>query len=157
MPYLGTIMLKKRFSSGGYNVRTFRWSAICRIVLLAVLLMVYLCWVVEGHPYVSERLVCLSQPLPDKPDFLMYRLLTGLTEAINTCFWLHKDLLRISLWEKPEVWEIIYLTWPAKYCIIGILNHAIKLLLVISLSPLPPPGRGFFSYISCTARQKTPR
>jgi hypothetical protein len=35
--------------------------------------------------------------LPDKPDFLVYRLLMGLTEAVNTCFWLHKDLLRRSL------------------------------------------------------------
>jgi hypothetical protein len=90
-------MLKKRFFSGGYNFRTFNWSAICREVLLAVLLMVYLCRVVEGHPYVSERLARLSQPLPDKPDFLMYRQLTDLTEAINTCFRLHKDLLRRSL------------------------------------------------------------
>jgi hypothetical protein len=38
-----------------------------------------------------------DQPLPDDPDFLSYRLLGGLTEAINTCFWLHKDLLRRSL------------------------------------------------------------
>jgi hypothetical protein len=35
--------------------------------------------------------------LPDNPDFLSYRLLAGLAEAINTCFWLHKDLLRKSL------------------------------------------------------------
>jgi len=79
------------------KIRTFRWSAIRRLVLLAVLVMIYLGWIVEGHPNIAERLVCLSQPLPDKPDFLMYRLLTGLTEAINTCFWLHKDLLRRSL------------------------------------------------------------
>lgn len=79
------------------KIRTFRWSAIRRLVLLAVLVMIYLGWIVEGHPNITERLVCLSQPLPDKPDFLMYRLLTGLTEAINICFWLHKDLLRRSL------------------------------------------------------------
>jgi hypothetical protein len=79
------------------KIRTFRWSAICRLVLLAVLVMIYLGWIVEEHPNICDRLVCLSQPLPDKPDFLSYRLLGGLTEAINTCFWLHKDLLRRSL------------------------------------------------------------
>ena len=80
------------------KIRTFRWSAICRLVLLAVLVMIYLGWVVEEHPNICDRLVYLSQPLPDKPDFLLYRLLAGLTEAVNTCFWLHKDLLRKSLW-----------------------------------------------------------
>lgn len=80
------------------RIRTFRWSAICRLVLLAVLVMIYLGWLVEEHPNICDRLVYLSQPLPDKPDFLLYRLLGGLTEAINTCFWLHKDLLRRSLW-----------------------------------------------------------
>ena len=79
------------------KIRTFRWSAIRRLVLLAVLLMIYLCWLVEAHPTICDRLVYLSQPLPDNPDFLSYRLLGGLTEAINTCFWLHKDLLRKSL------------------------------------------------------------
>jgi len=83
------------------KIRTFRWSAIRRLVLLAVLVMIYLGWLVEEHPNICHRLVYLSQPLPDKPDFLMYRLLTGLTEAINTCFWLHKDLLRKSLRENP--------------------------------------------------------
>jgi len=80
------------------KIRTFRWLAICRLVLLAGLVMIYLGWLVEEHPNICDRLVCLSQPLPDKPDFLLYRLLGGLTEAINTCFWLHKDLLRRSLW-----------------------------------------------------------
>jgi len=79
------------------KIRTFRWSSICRLVLLAVLVMIYLGWIVEEHPNICDRLVCLSQPLPDKPDFLSYRLLGGLTEAINTCFWLHKDLLRRGL------------------------------------------------------------
>lgn len=83
------------------KIRTFRWSAICRLVLLAVLVMIYLGWLIEEHPNICDRLVCLSQPLPDKPDFLSYRLLGGLTEAINTCFWLHKDLLRKSLRENP--------------------------------------------------------
>jgi len=80
------------------KIRTFRWHAICRLVLLAVFVMIYLGWLVEEHPNICDRLVYLSQPLPDNPDFLAYRLLTGLTEAINTCFWLHKDLLRKSLW-----------------------------------------------------------
>ena len=79
------------------KIRTFRWPAICRLVLLAVLVMIYLGWLVEEHPNICDRLVYLSQPLPDNPDFLLYRLLGGLTEAINTCFWLHKDLLRRSL------------------------------------------------------------
>lgn len=79
------------------KIRTFRWSAIRRLVLLAVLVMIYLGWLVEAHPNICDRLVCLSQPLPDNPGFLSYRLLGGLTEAINTCFWLHKDLLRKSL------------------------------------------------------------
>ncbi len=79
------------------KIRTLRWCAIRRLVLLAVLVMIYLGWIVEAHPNIGERLVRLSQPLPYKTDFLMYRLLTGLTEAINTCFWLHKELLRRSL------------------------------------------------------------
>ena len=79
------------------KIRGFRWSAIRRLVLLAVLVMTYLGWIVEAHPNIAERLDCLSQPLPDKADFLSYRLLTGLTEAINACFRLHRDLLRRSL------------------------------------------------------------
>jgi hypothetical protein len=59
------------------KIRTFRWSAICRLVLLAVLVMIYLGWLLEAHPYMSDRLICLSQPLPDNPDFLLYRLLDG--------------------------------------------------------------------------------
>jgi hypothetical protein len=54
---------------------------------------------------ISERLVYLSQPLPDNPDFVLYCLLTGLTEAINTCFWLHKDLLRQTLYKKNPKFE----------------------------------------------------
>jgi hypothetical protein len=79
------------------KIRTFRWSAIRRLVLLAMLVMIYLGWLLESEPNICDRLVSLSQPLPDNPDFLSYRLLCGLTEAINTCFWLHKDLLRKSL------------------------------------------------------------
>ena len=80
------------------KIRTFSWSAICRLVLLAILVMIYLGLLVEAYPNLCDRLVYLSQPLPDNQDFLLYRLLGGLTEAINTCFWLHKDLLRRSLW-----------------------------------------------------------
>ena len=83
------------------KIRTFRWSAIRRLILLAVLVMMYLGWLIEAHPGLCDRLVYLSQPLPDKPDFLAYRLSGGLKEAINTCFWLHKDLLRKSLRENP--------------------------------------------------------
>ncbi|HUW18769.1 MAG TPA: transposase [Sedimentisphaerales bacterium] len=79
------------------KIRTFRWSAIRRLVLLAVLVMIYLAWIVQANPDLGERLIRFGQPLPDKPDFLLYRLLTGLTEAINACFWLHKDLLRRTL------------------------------------------------------------
>jgi hypothetical protein len=79
------------------KIRTFRWSAIRRLVLLAVLVMIYLGWLVEAHPHIRNRLINLSQPLPDNPDFLSYRLLGGLVEAINTCFWLHKDWLRKTL------------------------------------------------------------
>jgi transposase len=32
------------------KIRTFRWSAIHRLVLLAVLVMIYLGWLVEAHP-----------------------------------------------------------------------------------------------------------
>jgi hypothetical protein len=78
------------------KIRTFRWSAIRRLVLLAVLVMIYLGWLVEAHSSICDRLVRLSQPLPDNPNFLSYRLLGGLVEAIDTCFWLHKDLLRKS-------------------------------------------------------------
>jgi len=85
------------------KIRTFRWSAICRLVLLAVLVMIYLGWIVETAPALCERLIRFSQPLPDKPDFLLYRMLTGLTEAINGCFWLRRDLLRRRLGKKPTV------------------------------------------------------
>ena len=79
------------------KIRTFRFSAIRRLVLLAVLVMIYLGRLAETNPNLCDRLVYLSQPLPDKPEFLAYRLKAGLTEAINTCFWLHKDLLRRAL------------------------------------------------------------
>jgi len=65
------------------RVRTFNWTAICRLVLLCVLVMLYLTWMLERKHRLAERLIALGQPLPDEPDFLLYRLLTGLTEAIT--------------------------------------------------------------------------
>lgn len=85
------------------RIRTFRWCAIRRLVLLCVLVMIYLAWLIESHPAMAERLIRLSQPLPNNPDFLAYRLFTGLTEVINACFWLHRDMLRRSLRQNPEV------------------------------------------------------
>jgi hypothetical protein len=79
------------------KVYTYRWPAIRRLVLLTQLVMLYPGWLLEAHPHICDRLNRRSQPLPDNPDFLSYRLLGGLTEAINTCFWLHKDLLRKGL------------------------------------------------------------
>ena len=85
------------------RIRTFRWCAIRRLVLLCALVMIYLAWLVESHPVMAERLIRLSQPLTNNADFLGYRLLTGLTEVINACFWLHRDMLRRSLYQNPEV------------------------------------------------------
>ena len=65
------------------KIRTFHWTAICRLVLLAVLVMFYLTWLLERGPNLAERLIEFSQPLTDEPDFLLYRMLTGLTEAIT--------------------------------------------------------------------------
>jgi len=75
------------------SIRTFRWSAICRLVLLCVLVMIYLAWLIEKHPRLTDRLIKYGQVLPNEADFLFYRLLTGLTEAINACFYLRRDLL----------------------------------------------------------------
>jgi hypothetical protein len=83
------------------RIRAFRWSAICRLVLVSVVVMIYLCWLAEAHPAIVERLICFSQPLPDKVDFILYRLLTGLTEVMDACFWLRRDLLQRSLWKNP--------------------------------------------------------
>lgn len=75
------------------RIRTFNWTATCRLVLLAVLVMLYLSWLQEREPTLAERLIAFGQPLPDQPEFLPYRLLTGLTEAITACFYLRRDLL----------------------------------------------------------------
>jgi len=61
------------------------------------MVMIYLGWLVKTHLNIRDRLIYLSQALPDNFDFLSYRLSGGLAEAINTCFWLHKDLSRKSL------------------------------------------------------------
>jgi len=74
------------------QIRTFNWTAICRLVLLAVLVMIYLTWLLERHPNLAARLIHFGQPLPDKPDFLLYRLLTGVTEAINVCIYAGRAL-----------------------------------------------------------------
>jgi hypothetical protein len=46
----------------------------------------------QAGQWVPIRADLLAEQTPTS-----YRLLGGLTEAINTCFWLHKDLLRKSL------------------------------------------------------------
>jgi hypothetical protein len=79
------------------KIRTFRWRAIYRLVLLSVVVMIYLCWLTERHPVISERLICLSQPLPDKVEFVLYRCWAGLTETLDACFWLRRDLLQRCL------------------------------------------------------------
>ncbi len=47
---------------------------------------------VKTKDYRNERLCGLRENKPNQTQFL-----PGLTETINTCFWLHKDLLRKSL------------------------------------------------------------
>jgi len=79
------------------KIRTFRWRAIRRLVLLAVLVMIYIGWILESHLDLAERLIRFGQPLPSQADFLSYRLLTGMTEALNACFWLRSTLLEIDL------------------------------------------------------------
>jgi len=85
-----------RLLKAGVNlerIRTFHWTAICRLVLLCVLVMLYLTWLVERKPALTERMIAFGQPLPDEPDFLLYRLLTGLTAVMMACFYLRRDLL----------------------------------------------------------------
>ena len=43
----------------------------------------------------------VSKTILDKPDLLSYHLLSGLTEAIDACFWLHKGLPAKKLVIKP--------------------------------------------------------
>jgi hypothetical protein len=85
------------------KIRTFRWAAICRLVLLAVLVMIYLGWIVEHHPNLCDRLIRFGEPLPDEAEFLLYRLLTGLSALLGACFWLRRDLLQERLRKSPTV------------------------------------------------------
>jgi hypothetical protein len=85
-----------RLLKNGVNlerIRTFNWTAICRLVLLCVLVMLYLTCLVEHKPALTERMIAFGQPLPDEPNFLLYRLLmTGLTAVMMACFYLRRDL-----------------------------------------------------------------
>jgi len=67
-------------------------AAICRLVLLCALVMFYLSWMLERKPNLADRLIVIGQPLPDEPDFLLYRMLTGLTEAITACIYAGRAL-----------------------------------------------------------------
>lgn len=75
------------------TIRTFRWTAICRLVLLAAVVMLYLAWLWEKHLRLAERLINYAQVLPDEIEFMFYRLLTGLTRIFNACFYVRRDLL----------------------------------------------------------------
>ena len=61
-------------------------------MLLCVLVMLYLSWMLERKPNLAERLIAFGQPLPEEPDFLLYRLLTGLTEAITAAVYAGRAL-----------------------------------------------------------------
>ena len=74
-------------------IRTFRWTAIRRLVLLVMLVMLYLAWLWEKYLPLADRLIDYAQVLPDEVDFVLYRLLTGLTHILNACFYLRRDLL----------------------------------------------------------------
>ena len=74
-------------------IRTFRWTAICRLVLLVAVVMLYLAWLWEKHLILSERLINYAQVLPGEVEFMLYRLLTGLTHILNACFYLRRALL----------------------------------------------------------------
>jgi hypothetical protein len=73
-------------------IRTFRWTAICRLVLPAAVVMLYLAWLCEKHLRLAERLIDYARVLPDEVDFMLYRLLTGLTHILNACFYLRRGL-----------------------------------------------------------------
>jgi len=51
----------------------------------------------------AERLIALGQPLPEEADFLLYRLLTGLMEAISARVYCGRAVPRLSLRKKPRV------------------------------------------------------
>ena len=75
------------------QVRAFHWTAICRLVLLCVLVMLYLTCLLEGHAKLAERLIILGEPLPDERELLLYRLVRGLAEVLHACFYLRRALL----------------------------------------------------------------
>ena len=54
--------------------------------------MLYLTWLIERQPALAQRIIAFGQPLADEPDLLLYRLLTGLTEAITACVNLRRAL-----------------------------------------------------------------
>jgi len=60
--------------------------------MLCVLVMLYLTWLIERQANLAEHLIAFGRPLPDKPDFLLYRMLAGLTEAITTCVYVERAL-----------------------------------------------------------------
>jgi hypothetical protein len=43
------------------------------------------------HSFLKQT--CKNLSFTDKAEFLLYRLLMGLSETIDACFWLRKDLL----------------------------------------------------------------
>jgi hypothetical protein len=79
------------------KIRTFRWCAICRLVLLAMLVMIYVGWIIEMHPDLADWLIRFGQPPPRQVDFLLYRLFEGLIQTLDGCFWLRRSLLEIHL------------------------------------------------------------
>jgi len=85
------------------RIRAFNWTAICRPVLLCALAMLYLSWMLERKRDLAERLIALGQPLPEEADFLLYRLLTGLMEAISARVYCGRAVPRLSLRKKPRV------------------------------------------------------
>ncbi len=50
-------------------------------------------WIAIEARYLAERLIGYAQVLPDKVDFMFYRLLTGLTHILNACFYIRRALL----------------------------------------------------------------
>ncbi|MGA2091881.1 MAG: hypothetical protein ABSH16_00545 [Sedimentisphaerales bacterium] len=68
-----------------------------RLVPLAVLVMVYPGSITETYLDLAERLICFGQPPPNKADFLLYRLFAGLSQTLDGCFRLRRDLLEMHL------------------------------------------------------------
>jgi hypothetical protein len=55
--------------------------------------MIYLGWIVEEHPNLCDRLIRFGEPLPDGGGIPFISIVDGVTEAINACFHLRRDLL----------------------------------------------------------------